>query len=805
MRIHVGFSLAAAMTVSVLNAKTVAWWPLAYENGVRTTVDTVLENRENPGTLDAQPISMDGDAIIAGSDTCPVGANAFPTGWGVWDSQTGASVTGATGLYFNRPSNSGTGKGGAVRVSNPEGLCLQTFTFECFFKMAKSAYDSWNVIAVMPGKLATSSGAKVVNYDSWGLRVIGQNKLQFRCTKKTAESTDIENVGEHNVTKEITVGGTQGFAADVNFFDGKWHHVALSVSATSKLVNIYVDYAYVTAVTIPDGGLSYGQEDFFIGATPQALGAFGGTIAHVRISDQSLDTNNFLHLTDLAGEPEDVIFHADFETPDGFAFSSDYSAVNRGRGRTMVTTRVDYRPRLSNHPGDDGALASVNESLTNATARVNKRKLFCEAKARSYGKFIPYETDNFTNGSFTVECFYKTTQSAQYIPLVRRRGGSNVQFNLGFGGTKGRLSAAILEYYAESKTDGAKSLNDTINTNDGKWHHAALVVDALSKRAMLYRDYQAVASSDYNGVLVPHTTPVVIGGVDNVDNAFDGSIDDVRITMRALKPGEFLTGDYFDPTTTTLGWAGYEDTVNSTAGALSVGTTAKATATGNEPTFVAHGRNPKILDGGDPATVLRTDNVKAVELDQGVVKYPDNNLLPLFPEQTVEFMVKSGPQTAYAGLVRCNLYRGSAEIPTWGLSFSGEEGNQAKNLRVRCCVQYDTGLFEAAAINENTPIVLGDGKWHHIAMTIKTFRDTDGVRKTTIMLYKDYSETAVWMKTVNGGLYYGAGNASVWLGASSSTTAFFKGQLDELRISQGILKPSEFLRSAKNGMAILVR
>ena len=314
-----------------------------------------------------------------------------------------------------------------------------------------------------------------------------------------------------------------------------------------------------------------------------------------------------------------------------------------------------------------------------------------------------------------------------------------------------------------------------------------------------------MASSDYNGVLVPHTTPVVIGGVDNVDNAFDGSIDDVRITMRALKPGEFLTGDHFDPATMTLGWTGFEDSVNGAAGALTVGTAAKAVETGSLPTFVAHGRNPKILDGGDPATVLRTDNVKALELDQGVVKYPDNNLLPLFPEQTVEFMVKCGPQTAYAGLVRCNLYRGSAEIPTWGLSFSGEEGNQAKNLRVRCCVQYDTGLFEAGAINENTPIVLGDNKWHHIALTMKTFRDTDGVRKTTLALYKDYAEDAAWTKTVNGGLYYGAGNASVWLGASSSTTAFFNGQLDELRISQGLLTPQQFYRSAKNGMAIMIR
>ena len=62
-------SVGLALSASVLGAKTVAWWPLAYENGVRTTVGTVLANKANPGTLDAQPISMDGDAIITGSDT----------------------------------------------------------------------------------------------------------------------------------------------------------------------------------------------------------------------------------------------------------------------------------------------------------------------------------------------------------------------------------------------------------------------------------------------------------------------------------------------------------------------------------------------------------------------------------------------------------------------------------------------------------------------------------------------------------------------------------------------------------------
>ena len=125
-------------------------------------------------------------------------------------------------------------------------------------------------------------------------------------------------------------------------------------------------------------------------------------------------------------------------------------------------------------------------------------------------------------------------------------------------------------------------------------------------------------------------------------------------------------------------------------------------------------------------------------------------------------------------------------------------------------MQFDTGEVDTSRINENmSSVVVGDNRWHHIAMTIKPYRDSEGARKTTVCVYKDYGKDTngapSWTKTVSGWLFYGTGNASVWLGATSSTTSFFKGQLDELRISQGILEPSEFLRSAKNGMTILLR
>ena len=791
-----GFSVAAAGLLHV-HAKTVAWWPLAAEEGVRTTTETTLVNKTSPGTLDAHPISMVGAAIVDGGESCPVGTAAFPSGWGVWDPETRTVETGATGLFFKKTSLAG--KAGALRVADPSALRLQTFTFEVFVKMDEGTDKSeWNCIAVMPGKLKTTSGADVLNYDSWAIRVTAANKFRLRFTKPSAAATDLVDVSAHNLACEVAVGNPGGL------YDGRWHHLAFVVSQIDKKAHAYYDYVYMNSVNLPDG-LSYGAEDLFIGSTPQTTGPFGGSLAHMRISDTVLAPNEFLQLTDIAGEAEDVVLHADFETPSGLSSQSN-APLNRARGGLLLTERdASGKPIAVEETAP--ATETTYASRVAADGVANSRSLVCGGTSKTYAKFTPDGNTDFQRSSFTVECFYRTVQTATYVPLVRRRGGSNVQFNLGFGEAAGKLSATVLEYYAMSGGDGQKVVNDTEATNDGQWHHAALVVDSVAKRMTLFRDGRPIGSQDYNGTLVAHTTPVCIGGIDTDGSAaFDGNIDDVRITMRALKPGEFLSGSHFDVTQTTLGWVGFEGSVNGLVpdGVLTGGIAEKATADGTEPAFVAHGRNPRLIDGN--GTVLREDNVKSLALDKGVVKYPDNVLLPLIPEQTVEFFVKGGAQAQYAGLVRCNADRDSANVPVWAISASGDAASgQCKKLRIRCATQAEDGKINESAVNEDTPAVFGDYRWHHVALTLKQSLDADGKRQTELALYMDYSSEPVWTKTVLGSLYYGSGYAGVWLGASSSATAFFKGRIDELRVSRGILKPAQFLRFAKNGLAIVIR
>ena len=95
-----------------------------------------------------------------------------------------------------------------------------------------------------------------------------------------------------------------------------------------------------------------------------------------------------------------------------------------------------------------------------------------------------------------------------------------------------------------------------------------------------------------------------------------------------------------------------------------------------------------------------------------------------------------------------------------------------------------------------TSVKMNDGKWHHIAATIEPLEDG---AKTKISYYVDYGSPII--KTLSG----------VWLGFPKSglLSAGTSGSViwvDELRISQGVLPTSKFLKAHSNyGLILVVR
>lgn len=780
-------ALAAALSCAASAlAGTVAYWPLSYGNGVRSTTATVFANQGEGGALDAVPSSRSGASWIAGSDYCPQGTNAFPTGHGVYDPVSSTNAAAATGLYFHKISLAGYA--GALRVADPAALRLTTFTVECFVRMQQgTSQGDWNCVAVMPAQLPGSSG-QPANYESWGLRVTGANALQVRFSKN--KGTVSANVSD-NETVSISAPG---------IYDGRWHHIAFSVSG--KTVKTFFDYAFSSQKTLGQSVWYNSGMDLFIGNTPQTTGPFGGSIAHFRISDEALDPPSFLHFTRTeaaADEDSDTLLHLDFEPPEGISATQGFfndaavgPALHHYGAEAIPCTVATAMPFPQVYAGllDETGRASAF-CMTNATSA---------GGAKDYLAWQPPE-DVFSNASFTVECCYRTAGTlGEYIPLVRRLGGYNCQFNLGFGGgaNVGKLSAATVPGDAGSQP----SIVDSTRSDDGAWHHAALVFDRARCTMTLFRDYGLVGQTAYAGVVAPTDTPIYIGGGyanDGSFKAFNGLVDNVRVTMRALTVGEFLRPDHAAPVGRTLAWAPFDNALDATAPcwALTNGVASAAASGGAAPSYAALGAGERVEDGA--GNVLRAANLAVLSCSTGVVKYAENAILPLVREMTVEFRVRAGAQTTYAGIVRCNRDRDSADVPVWGLSADAA----GTGLRVRCATVGEDS-WNTYGINEDTGVAVFDGRWHHVALTLSQTGEGSGAQ-VTASLHKDYEAEPSWTRSVSGRLCYGAGYAPVWVGASSSTMAFFNGQIDELRLSRGILDPSAFLRRGKLPFVIVVR
>ena len=167
----IGGAVVAILSIEA-KASTVAYWPLAGENGVRTTTETVFANEGDGGMMDAVPISIKtgvGETGIGdgGSTYCPIGTNAFPLAYGVYDPVAGMNRSAATGLYFQGTKSSHCG---SLRVVDPDALKVSNFTVEYFMKPdASKKSTTWQFMVVMPLLLKNSDGTRVAGCESWGM------------------------------------------------------------------------------------------------------------------------------------------------------------------------------------------------------------------------------------------------------------------------------------------------------------------------------------------------------------------------------------------------------------------------------------------------------------------------------------------------------------------------------------------------------------------------------------------------------------------------------------------------------------
>ncbi len=521
--------LGVFVVVGTTFASTVAYWPLAYEDGVRTTVSTVFANEGSGGTMDAVPLTIKkvvvggeniGEIQEGDSSCCPMGVGAFPSAYGVYDPMARENKGAATALDFVVGD-----VGGIVRVEDPDALRLTTFTVEFF--MRPKATSGWQCIALMPLSLKDTSGGWVRNCDSWGMRFVNNGVLQVRFCTASATGTQ---------------GSNQTISASVapQIFDGRWHHVAFTVNG--KNVKLYYDYMLQQTLTLNQNVVYADDGDLYIGATPQDKQPYNGSICHFRISDEALTAENFLHFTCIEraeNVADDVALFIDFEPVDGISTNHTVVFNRAATGSAVHLNTADNATYPSFAHLDPDVYTNKlcgsrrDRRIIRDTQSIN-RTTGVSGSAAPYFTWFP-DDDVFHDNSFTVEMFLKTSESAKYKPYLRRHhdSGSGVQVTMGTAGTAGKIAFGFDRF----------RVNDPDTIADDTWHHLALVYDKTVSKLQLFRDWNQV-SGDMNVTADQGTAsvnPIVICG-DPGDRTYPiAKIDEVRITKRALSKYEFLS------------------------------------------------------------------------------------------------------------------------------------------------------------------------------------------------------------------------------------------------------------------------
>ena len=515
-------------------ASTVAYWPLAGENGVRTTDSIVFPNEGSGGAMNAVPATIRawyGSINKTEPYPCtddyykyfPIGTNAFPAAFGVYDPVANVNKAAATGLYFDSYTQNWWSQKniatypGVLRVVDPDALKLTTFTVEFFLRPDVSKSSLWQYITAMP-------------YENVNAGESGKESWSVGISNASAMFVGFTTTGDNRST---CVGST------VKLFDNRWHHFALTVSGTS--LKIYFDYVLVGTKMLPDEIVYKADSDLFIGGTTHNIMSYYGQMAHFRVSDEALTSDKFLHFTRTAraaDEPADVVFHLDFEPVDGISTNNAVVFNRVATGSAVHLHTADNSTYAGYAKFDTGVYTNKIYSSRKDRKGKDSTRIFSKTSSNQENPYLSWypDEDIFHNYSFTVEMFEWASSFSNWGTFLKRRRSSSTssQFALCINNKSKKLMAVIA---------GNSGITDTMTIDDNTWHHIAVVCDKTNGTYTFFRDWGQTGSASLSADIkaIEGYPPIVFCGDPGDNTYFVGKLGDVRITKRALGVKEFLT------------------------------------------------------------------------------------------------------------------------------------------------------------------------------------------------------------------------------------------------------------------------
>ena len=845
------FAVLGALPAS---AGVVGWWRF---NGEGASVPNVA----NPGTFDGTIQSIVCNADQSYDTTFGSDSANMPK---VTDHFRGAAprvidpVSGAVSESGKTLSWNAANVAGGMVVPYDEALPMTNFTFEAMIRLPANAESGRD----------TPHGGKMFPIAQFGrdqkagwILALYDGRPWCRFTYKNTSGTYPQ--------AQLNADYTKSYAANLpSLYDGKWHHVAMSfnVVGASVAARMFLDgtqFGEVRKSDWQDWGFSEDRPacPLVIGREPyRQTRTFRGDIAEVRLSRGLLSVNQFLvPLADGQGvADDDTALFLNFDSALQVG-SDDFSVVPcQGTAGGATTNCVWYArnwnlmnaaynqplvPRwwpfsnAGNNGGNDNAVGWGNvqsstfqnvstpsfstadtwsELLTASSADGSTTNAYLESAVftsatvsggaaqndRIHAISLTPDASLLPTNSYTIEFTFKTTVEATstaintviYCPFLKVCTSSGKMLFRGF----------------KTKFGGSGSTTEITSgtINDGEWHHAAYVYDQSTGKCTLFMDYAPVDERTYT----PYSEgdgQFMVGGQFWWDNAshgnyqgFDGQFDNFRITRRALTEAEFLRpaeverllDARFDDDTPPTFSSGLPDYLApaGTGGTMNGGAAAPALADSRAGSWIFDGVN-----GTD-----KEKCGKALSLDGGYVLYPRNRLLER-QAFTVEFFARFADLKKNANFLRFSSGNTLAGAPIWGL-YNNVDSSDVSRIYFAATVSADGGL---TTTRKDAPLYnltenAGDWRgWHHWALTV----EPNGAR-TRYAFYLD----GVCVKeptnvNADGALYFPPEGTCLAIGGTSASGAYLNGLFDNVRITAGVLDPSQFMQYVPGPFVLIVR
>ena len=551
-------ALVAALAGSVMSveAETVVWYDFdgLGEAGTLVHHGTTIQNKANPGTLDATVIGIHNGHSAKTEDTehMPASAVGYPVGQRIYNPVSGAVATSADGaIKFTSPASSDyfSNDGGALQVSETSSeLSSGTFTLELTIRLDPDEGFVKSAGQTFVCKTITASD----NALAWELRWFNTNVCLTWYDSNGAE-------------KNLWAG---------DLADGEWHHLAFVVPSGNSTYPLrwYLDYTDKSVSTFAPrsgtGPLTVGAR--FDGAEAKFGNLSRGvSIGELRYSNAALTTSQFLKARNVPLGP--TISHVKFDdgTPNA---ATEYGTLCNG-AFWASTSDSSVKPTYSSDvpgvrilDGEDGAVLSKHNDKS-ISFPGDSHYPACALWGRSVNTsvpanlleahFVPMTADGVARMSGTIEFWMKPTPGQQVawrsqpalLSDYRNDKSHNIwQFVFANNSSNSADPVTKFNFNVNMRTNNTgdvvwKGLTvcPSDDVLDGKWHHVAAVFQPSGTNpgktdVVTYVDHTERGKTSFDGVIDYRLGAYTL----QMGMRYEGLIDEFRISDRALTPNQFL-------------------------------------------------------------------------------------------------------------------------------------------------------------------------------------------------------------------------------------------------------------------------